>query len=208
MWKWIWGWWSCTCSKNSGRGGAHRKSTQHTISPFPATPRDNRHRRGRDKGTCERKRKKKSFLWFIYDAVKVCWMHQNMQQWSYCQGRWSVFIVDWANERGKESEGKLDGERGGWLYCRRVLTISSLPHHHTRHKMATSFLLTAGTRRGAIWTIAISSPTSAAYSSTPTISLIYWLVSYNTLLSEFLPAHFYTKWNLLNQSYCRAQLFW
>lgn len=82
--------------------------------------------------------------------MKVCWTHQNMQQWSYCQGRWSVFIVDWANERGKERgrERKLEGERGGWLYCRRVLTISSLPHHRTRHKMATSFLLTAGTRRG------------------------------------------------------------
>lgn len=135
--------------------------------------------------------------------MKVCWTHQNMQQWSYCQGRWSVFIVDWANERGKERgrERELEGERGGWLYCRRVLTISSLPHHRTRHKMATSFLLTAGTRRGAIWTTAISSPTSVTYSSTSTISHIYGLASYTTMLSGFLPAQFFTKRNLLNHSH-------
>lgn len=49
------------------------------------------------------------------------------------------------NERG--GDRKLEGEResGGWVYCRRVLTISSLPHHRTRHKMATSLLLTTGT---------------------------------------------------------------
>lgn len=48
-----------------------------------------------------KKTKKKSFLWFIYDAMKGCWTHQNMPQWSHCQGRWSVFIVDWANKRGE-----------------------------------------------------------------------------------------------------------
>lgn len=52
------------------------------------------------------------------------------------------------NERG--GDRKLEGEResGGWVYCRRVLTISSLPHHRTRHKMATSLLLTTSIEWG------------------------------------------------------------
>lgn len=92
------------------QGWAHRKSSS---TPFPVFQQlwDNGCRGGRDKGTCERKRKKKSFLWFIYDARKVSWTHQNMQQWSYCQGRWSVFIGDWANEWGKK-EGDRKWERG------------------------------------------------------------------------------------------------
>lgn len=114
--------------------GLAQEIQQHPISRFSATLWDNGCGGGRDKGTCERK-KKKSFLGFIYDARKVSWTHQNMQQWSYCQGRWSVFIVDWANEWGKkEGERKWEregGERGGQLYCIRVLTISSLPHHHS-----------------------------------------------------------------------------
>lgn len=94
------------------QGWAHRKSSG---TPFPVFQQlwDNGCRGGRDKGTCERKRKKKSFLcWFIYDARKVSWTHQNMQQWSYCQRRWSVFIVDWANEWGKK-EGERKWEREG-----------------------------------------------------------------------------------------------
>lgn len=169
------------------RGGAHRKSSG---TPFPVSQRlleITGAEEGQIKEHVSERERKKSFLWFIYDAMKVCWTHQNMQQWSYCQGRWSVFIVDWADEQGKERgrERKLEAKRGEWLYCRRVLTISSLPHHRTRHKMATSFLLTAGTGRGAIWTAPISSPTSAAYSSASTVSHIYGPVSFNTLLSGF-----------------------
>lgn len=108
------------------------------------------------------------------------------------------------NERG--GDRKLEGEResGGWVYCRRVLTISSLPHHRTRHKMATSLLLTTGTEcvcvcGGGIWTTAISSPTSVAYSSTSTISHIYGLVSCTTLLSGFFTYTDLQNWiNQLN----------
>lgn len=129
----------------------------HSGTPFPVFQQlwDNGCRGERDKGTSEGKRKKKSFLWFIYDARKVSWTHQNMQQWSFCQGRWSVFIVDWTNE-WERKEGKRKWERGGQLYCIRVLTISSLPHHHTRHKMATSFLhaasaMAVGVGGGGVW---------------------------------------------------------
>ncbi len=60
---------------------------------------------------------KNKFLWFIYDAMKACWTHQNRQQWSDCQRRWSVFIVEQAREREREEQSLR-------LCCGRVLTIS------------------------------------------------------------------------------------
>lgn len=74
---------------------------------------------------------------------------------------------------GGKRERIRDGERVGWLYCGRVLTIASPPHHRTRHKMATWFPLTDGARRGAILRAAISSPASAPHSSSLTISHMY-----------------------------------
>lgn len=52
---------------------------------------------------------------------------------------------------GKERGGEKTREKGGQLYCIRVLTIPSLPHHHARHKMATSFLRAASAMAVGRW---------------------------------------------------------
>ena len=70
-------------------------------------------------------------------------------------------------------------KRGGQLYCIRVLTISSLPHHHTRHKMATSFLhaaMAVAVGVGGYEDTSISSHASVTCSSTvaqPFLIFIY-----------------------------------
>lgn len=105
---------------SSRRGGAHWNTVG---TPFASFYPDkwSREKKNREK---KKNKEKNAFLWFIYDAIKACWTHQNRQQWSDCQRRWSVFIVEQANEREREREREEQSLR---LCCGRVLTIS-LPH--------------------------------------------------------------------------------
>lgn len=135
--------------------------------------------------------------------MKVCWTHQNMQQWSHCQGRWSVFTVDWVNERGKERgrERKCEGEREGWLYHRRVLTISSLPHHRTRHKMATPFLLATSSTGGGRASEAPLSHLPPLLPPEPFLIFMCWIHSTLCSVAPHLHFFFYWEWGLFNFSH-------
>lgn len=95
-----------------------------------------------------------------------------------------------ARERKREREKIRGRERRVAILQKGVNhLISTAPPHSPQNGY---FVPSDGQRQegGAIWTTTISSPTSVTYSSTSTISHIYGQVSYNTLLSGFLPAHF------------------
>ena len=140
----------------------------------------------------ERKGKKKSFLWFIYDAMKVCWTHQNMQQWSYCQGRWSVFIVDWANERGEEKREreKIRGRERRVAILQKGVNhlISTAPPHSPQN----GYFVPSDGRHQA------GGPSEPPLSHLPPpqpilqpqLFLIFMDCFQTTLPSGFLPAHF------------------
>ncbi len=101
----------CKCGRScsSRRGGAHGNPVG---TPFASFYPNNWSREKK-----KQRKEKNEFLWFIYDAMKACWTHQNRQQWSDCQRRWSVFIVEQERERAREEQSLR-------LCCGRVLTIS------------------------------------------------------------------------------------
>lgn len=109
------------------------------------------------------------------------------------------------SERARKKEGERAKMRGRE---RRVAIlqkgvnhlISSAPLHSPQN----GYFVPSGSRhqkRGGIGPTTISSAISVAHSSTSTISHIYILVSYNTLLTSCSPALFYSKRNFLNYSY-------
>lgn len=108
------------------------KQEIHKKTPFPSDKDNQQWEKGRDKGTREEKAGRKIHF---SDLFMMQWRyaltHQNMQQWSYCQGRWSVFIADWANERGERKREKIRGrERRVALLQKGVnRLISTAPEH-------------------------------------------------------------------------------